>query len=516
LAQLKLHLDAFRYKTEGGKREPVIDPAALKCWYLARYWDPEGTGACRWDDAAAAEVLRVKPTTVRAYRRRAVELGLFIVSAAQADGSVYVRYLSALRAAEQFGFRPDVLIAVDLGVLRWTYARTAVHLHTYYGQRRSYYAQRTQERARQRRHRRELPEPESLVDDDRRSYSSPINRFRRLEKTPAGRFYHRGEWLQLYQVELADRRGNTVVTRLGTRHSKAAARRYSYVWGATTATYGVGQEWVARRLGITQEQVSRHLRRLPHVQVREVVADPASAWEHLVGSESFNPERPWCTVIPYEGEVDEGLLPGIYTLERLGRSNGYVLTRTTCNVYQFPGWYLARARLRTAAGYRARHHAQTLKAKAARKRAAQRPRNVTHNVPSNATSETAKNAANNVNRNVNGNVSCNASCNVSGNVNCNVINSVSNNVTNNVANNVTSNVGRNGRSGVCDYGVNNKVCNPRQPTGYSGKASRSRRSKQANERFVLTGIAAVYGFNGSAVTAAATATQPPRGGRGAK
>ena len=381
--ELRLHLFAFvARKEEGGKRKAVVDAGALKVWYLARYWDPLGTGACVWRDARAASVLGVKADTVRKYRQRAERLGLLRVNVPHLrdgvlrKGEVYIRYAGAKVVAERFGFNPTPVIAVPLSVLRRGYTQIGVQLSAFYGQRVTYFAERGASKGKMsatRRRMEVLPAHRYLprckrsdlisgdgtggfVPKDHRVFYSDTKlevQYRRCTDAAGGFMPLPGSKSapivvpELYRAckNPIYRRGNIASKVFRFKRSEGNHRIYTYVDGSRVRPHGISQAWIAKKLKLHPSRVSYHLRGLFKCQVREMITETARTWLLLQKHPNFDPKRPWCTVVPKEEKVNEFLRPGVYTLQRAAKvfgwaglrafPNAFILFRDGTNIYDF-------------------------------------------------------------------------------------------------------------------------------------------------------------------------------------
>jgi hypothetical protein len=394
---LLLHLFAFAPKKGAKEFKPVVDPSALKVWYLARYFDPEHSGACVWSDAEAARYLGVKADTVRKYRNRAEQLGLLRVNVPYLrngvlhPGKFYLRYTGEEEVAKRYGFSCGRVVAVPVTILRKSYTSIAVHLTTFYGQFTSFLAEYYRPQRKEhggldatRRRLEVLPPHRFIPKSERCIFSRQVPRCDGLGELPENhriRYQQVGELsypartdkgtgfrellelrtapvvkAELYRYNPKYCRGNIAARIFRYERSKGNNRVYAYVNGAFVRPYGVSQDWVAKKLKLSQTQVSDHLRSIKKAQVRELILTPEKTLQKLQEHPNFDPLNPWCTVVPYDPKkgIDQDLRPGIYTIQRAKRvfgalklkdPNSLLLFRDGTNIYSFGnGWEVTRIR----------------------------------------------------------------------------------------------------------------------------------------------------------------------------
>ena len=378
---LKLHLYAFACTKRDGKRVPPVDPSALKVWYLARYWDQKGTGGCVWSDKKAAQILGVREVTVRQYRMRAERLGLLRVNVPHLRdtvlhrGEVYLRYASAQAVGRQYGFTTRTLLQAPLSLLRKNVTHIAVHLSTFYGQRLAYLAEAHHFRnpknkpdpvrkrlpvlppsrflPRSERCVLSVPSPKGSLPGRNQVQYQTVSHIEYRARTSARQGFQLLPELRTAPVVLPGfyqysyyRRGNITPRVLRHEYSPKNHRIYSYVNGSLTRPYGISQAWVANKLCLTQSEVSRYLKGRKKCQVREIITTTKDTLALLKRHPNYDPERPWCTVVPADENIHPLLRPGIYVLAKARTLFGYcgireefhdayLLLRDGCNIYSF-------------------------------------------------------------------------------------------------------------------------------------------------------------------------------------
>lgn len=339
----------------------------LRVWLAVRALDPQSHGGVYVKLSELGELLGVRESTACKYLQQSRARGLLRVAhpAKGRPGVWYVRYTSyqtVLKAYHDPFGRCRVQIP-----LRWlregSLRRLAARVLTLMGQHFS------REAERRRPHRgkkpvlaishRQVPQVDSHFlrvirqaqvnpsRDEAEGYLRPGVQAV-VQYAPAGTVLFRGEngpkTAPLLQLQFQCRHlacaGDTAGPVLGWLWDRQGNNQL-WIDGDKARIYGVSQATVAHRLGISPSTVSRHLKGIRRVRLKEKVSHPGDAWNAL--KPYINPDYPWLTVVPFHPRSP--LPPGVYCLENARTRTapylgGYVLNRLGTNLYFEPDFRL--------------------------------------------------------------------------------------------------------------------------------------------------------------------------------